>query len=204
MDLNKLRVFYHVAKAGGVKAASLSLKMGQSSISTSVTALEKELGHKLFARHFRGMRLTHEGNILFESAKKIFSEISLVEDLINGEQREEEGRITIATSYGLASSDWFVDKISDFTNRFSRIKIKIVDYKVDELDSIEADIFICPYIYDRPELIQEKIKTFEFCLVAGKKYLAKYGTPMVAEDLDHHKLWRCCVNQVRVKLSSTL
>lgn len=188
MDLNKLKVFHAVARLGGVTSAASDLKMGPSTISMSISALENDIGHKLFTRHYRGMKLTRDGEILFNSTKKILEEYDIALGLMSKNEFRTEGKLTIATSFGIASADWFLSKISKFINKYPDIKLKIVDYKEEDIDSISADIFICPYVYNHLELIQKEIHLVNFKLFASKEYIKKFGLPKTPEDLDNHRL----------------
>jgi DNA-binding transcriptional LysR family regulator len=187
MDLNKLKVFHAVAKFGGVKIATTELKMRQSSISTAINSLESELGYKIFKRHYRGMNLTSDGKKLYELSSKIFSDI---DDYLNKKEDfpRNHQRITISTSQGVASSSWFNNRLSSIAEDFENLKIKIIDYKESDFDEIEADVFICPYVYDRLDLIQNKIHDYEFYLASSRSYAKKFGIPKEIEDLDNHRL----------------
>lgn len=188
MDLNKLKIFNCVARLGGITSAASELKMGPSTISMSISALESDVGHKLFTRHYRGMKLTKDGEILFNSTRKILEEYNIALGLMSNNESTKEGKLTIATSFGIASADWFLRKISAFINEYPNIKIKIVDYKEEDIDSISADMFICPYVYDHLDLIQKEIHLVTFRLFGSKKYIKKFGLPKKTDDLDKHRL----------------
>ncbi len=188
MDLNKLKVFHAVAKFGGVTLASADLKMRSSSISTSISLFEKEVGCKLFQRHYRGMKLTPEGEKLYKSSKLIFDEFEFALKDLSEKNKDVISELKISTSWGIASSNWFVDKMSLFLEGNPNIKIKLLDYSKNNIEDTDADIFICPYIYDQLDLIQLKTKTFCFRMFASKEYVAKYGLPESVDDLDNHRL----------------
>ena len=52
-DFNRLRVFFHVHRAGSVSAAAAELHVTQSAVSQSLAKLEDELGVQLFVRRHR-------------------------------------------------------------------------------------------------------------------------------------------------------
>jgi DNA-binding transcriptional LysR family regulator len=188
MDLNKLRIFHAVAQLGGITSAASELKMGPSTISMSISALENDIGHKLFTRHYRGLRLTSDGEILLNSTKKMLDEFNIALSLMSENVLKTEGNLTIATSFGIASADWFLEKLSRFFNEYPDIKLKIVDYKQEDIDSISADIFICPFVYNHLDLIQKDIHVVHFKLFASKSYVRKFGMPKTPDDLDNHRL----------------
>jgi DNA-binding transcriptional LysR family regulator len=188
MDLNKLRIFHTVAQLGRISDAASELKINQSSISVSIRTLESAIEKQLFVRHYKGMRLTREGEILYKSTKKIFSELDIAVSKLMLEENDTGGEIIISTSYGISTSKWFIKKISLFLKNNPMIRIKIIDYKIGKIESIEADVFICPFVNSLEGFKQEKIKRFIFKLFASKAYIDEYGFPQDYVDLDNHRL----------------
>jgi len=54
LDWDKLRIFHAAAEAGSFTHAADKLHLSQSAISRQVSALEQDVGVKLFHRHARG------------------------------------------------------------------------------------------------------------------------------------------------------
>jgi DNA-binding transcriptional LysR family regulator len=188
MDLNKLKIFHAVAKFGALNLASAELQMRTSTISVSISNFEKEIKCKLFRRHYRGMELTLEGEKLYRSSKLIFDECEFALKELSKENENIRKVLRISTSWGIASSNWFVQNISRFIEKHPDILIRLLDYRSSEVDYIETDIFICPYIYDKPNLIQREVKKFCFRMFASESYISKFGKPEKIEDLDNHRL----------------
>ena len=72
MNYNHLYYFWLVAKEGGITQAAEQLKISPSSISTQISTLEKNAGHKLFKRVHRQMILTEMGWKTYHLANEIF------------------------------------------------------------------------------------------------------------------------------------
>ena len=72
-SLEELRVFEQVARSGGFTSAASMLGTSQSSVSQQVGRLEATLGHKLFDRTSRSVRLTPSGESLLIYARAILS-----------------------------------------------------------------------------------------------------------------------------------
>jgi DNA-binding transcriptional LysR family regulator len=68
MDLNAVRTFIEVVRAGGFSAAARRLGMPRSTVSLHVRTLEENLGLRLFKRSTRAVVLTEEGRRLFDGA----------------------------------------------------------------------------------------------------------------------------------------
>ena len=65
VDLEKIRIFYHVALEGSLLKASSVLELSSPSISKHLADLENKLNIKLFIRKRRGLQLTEAGEKLF-------------------------------------------------------------------------------------------------------------------------------------------
>ena len=72
MDLQTLRFFQTVAKAGSISKAASEMNYAQSNLTTRIQKLENELETELFYRHNRGVALTDKGKILLAYTEKIF------------------------------------------------------------------------------------------------------------------------------------
>jgi DNA-binding transcriptional LysR family regulator len=188
MDFNKLKFFCAVAKLGSITTSASELKISPSAISLAITVLEKEIGCQLFKRKYRGMELTQEGDYLYQSSISIFQQVENVVEKINQNKNKIKGVLTIATSFGLASSNWFTTKLNYISKKLPNLKLKIIDFNLNVIDGSSFDIIICPHIYNRLDLIHEEVKEISFKLFASESYLQEYGIPKKESDLDSHKL----------------
>jgi LysR family transcriptional activator of nhaA len=73
LNYHHLRLFWEVARAGSLRAASAKLHLTQPTISAQIKSLEKTLDERLFERSGRGMKLTAAGRLVMECAGEIFS-----------------------------------------------------------------------------------------------------------------------------------
>jgi len=73
-DLNyhHLRYFRAVAHEGKLTEAAKHLNLSQSALSTQIKKLEGQLGHMLFEREGRGLKLTEAGRIALDYADTVF------------------------------------------------------------------------------------------------------------------------------------
>lgn len=92
-DLNyhHLRYFWAVAHEGKLTTAAKRLNVSQSALSTQVKKLEDQLGHPLFDRQGRGLRLTEAGRIALDYADTVFQAgdelLSTLQDQVGAERR---------------------------------------------------------------------------------------------------------------------
>jgi LysR family transcriptional activator of nhaA len=94
INYNHLYYFWVVAREGGVVRASEELMVSQPTISNQLRELEGALGHKLFERAGRGLKLTETGRVAFSYANEMFS---LAQELLNAlEHRPAELTLRLA------------------------------------------------------------------------------------------------------------
>lgn len=71
MTIQQLQYVLEVHRAGSVSQAAKNLFVGQSSVSVSITNLEKELGYPIFIRGKSGVTTTPQGMEVIEHAARI-------------------------------------------------------------------------------------------------------------------------------------
>ena len=80
MELEQLRVFAAVADEGSFTGAARRLYISHSTVSRTVTALEEELGVRLFERSSREFRLTEAGEALLPQAQSLLAAAEKIKD----------------------------------------------------------------------------------------------------------------------------
>ena len=73
LNYNHLRYFWAVAREGNLTRTAEKLLVSQSALSIQIKKLETQLGHDLFERTGRQLRLTEAGRIAFDHAETIFA-----------------------------------------------------------------------------------------------------------------------------------
>ena len=99
------RIFYYVAKYGNITQAAKILLNNQPNLTRAIKTLESELGCPLFIRNNRGMKLTPEGERLFEHIRIAFENIEAGEAEIIESRNLEKGTVFVAASEVAPESD---------------------------------------------------------------------------------------------------
>ncbi len=73
LNYHHLRHFWAVAKEGNLTRAAQKLAVSQSALSTQIRQLEDQLGHRVFEREGRALRLTEAGHVVLGFADDIFT-----------------------------------------------------------------------------------------------------------------------------------
>src|SRR5690606_24060888 len=188
LDWDKLRIFHTAAESGSFTHAAEKLGMSQSAVSRQISALEEDLGLKLFIRHARGLVLTEVGEQLFRTAHRMHWELQQVETQMSESQEVPTGPLVVPTTVGIGST-WLSSRIHEFVKLYPDIQmeIKLNDAELD-LAMREADVAIRLHRPSQSEMIQRKLFTVHNHFYASEGYLEECGEPGAVEDLDKHRI----------------
>jgi DNA-binding transcriptional LysR family regulator len=100
LDLRQVAHFIDIAETGSLTQAALQLDVSHSILSREIQDLEIQLGHRLFHRTGRGMKLTEFGRQILPRAQRLMVEASRLCD----EASTLHGRLTGSVSIGLPGS----------------------------------------------------------------------------------------------------
>jgi DNA-binding transcriptional LysR family regulator len=103
MNLNQLRVFHAVAKAGSVTRAAQQLRVSQPAISKQLAEFEEACGLRLVDRLPRGVRLTPAGQSLADYADRLFVVERTTEELLTTLRAGLSSRLRVGASTTIGS-----------------------------------------------------------------------------------------------------
>ena len=188
LDWDKLRIFHTAAESGSFTHAAEKLNMSQSAVSRQISALEEDLGLKLFIRHARGLVLTEVGEQLFRTAHRMQAELQQVESQMSESQDVPTGQLIITTTVGIGST-WLSGRIHEFLRLYPdiTIEIRLNDSELD-LAMREADVAIRLHRPNQSEMIQRKLFTVHNHFYVSLEYLAEHGEPKTVEEIDNHRI----------------
>ncbi len=124
IELRHLRYFLAVAETLHFSRAARRLGMAQPPLSQQIKRLEQLLGHALFERTTRGVKLTAAGQLLARRARSTIEKVD--EDLAQVRRlgRGEEGTLTV----GFSGSVMFTDlpaAIQSFRHRYPKVELRL-------------------------------------------------------------------------------
>ncbi len=188
LDWDKLRVFYAVAQAESLTRAGDALNLSQSAVSRQVSGLEEQLGMTLFHRHARGLILTEQGEILFQTAEAMAQSLRATENALMDSRERPKGPLVVATPVAIGTM-WLIPQLAEFHQLYPDIKVTLNVQDSDvNVAMREADCAIQIHETNAPDVVQRKITTIHNDLYASNDYLRKYGVPQKPEDLSKHQL----------------
>ena len=134
------RIFYYVALYGNVTQASKILLNSQPNLTRSIKTLESELGCNLFIRNNKGMKLTEEGEKLFERVRVAVESIEAGEEEIAKRKNLGEGSVYVAASE-IALRYFLLPVLKEFRTLYPGIRLKIGNHSTPQaMESIKNGI----------------------------------------------------------------
>lgn len=103
LDLNHLRTFVAVSRAGSFSAASRALRVRQPAISKAIASLEKSVGSPVFERGARGVHLTAAGSQLLDAADRALAELRTAVEVVARKEPDLTGDLLLCAQEHVAS-----------------------------------------------------------------------------------------------------
>lgn len=190
IDLDKLKLFYYVAKAKKFTTAAEMLNISQPALSRNIQLLEERLGTKLFYRHARGLTLTAQGELMIPVIGNFLNEIQTTAGKLYEEEKEPKGPLKAVVSSGLMSA-YLLNYVPEFLTLYPEIRLTLIaNDTIPSLTFGEAHVLISHPLQgtEAEGLTQDLLLKSYVGLYASKEYLKEFGVPKTPKDLDNHQL----------------
>lgn len=167
--LKQLRAFCHAAHSGSVSAAAEQIDLSQPTVTLQIQALEREFDVLLFERRGPKIRLTPEGELLYELAQPLVEGIDKLHETFTSQSgRVDRGTLNIAAGestilYILPEPirRFAVDypgidlRLHNVTGRdgLTMLRADEVDLAVGSLIDVPDDVIYRPVVTYLPKLI---------------------------------------------------
>ena len=143
LNLNWLRTFEAVARLSGFTAASQELGLTQTAVSLQIKALETKLGHDLFIRRAKSIKLTEIGKAYLPSVRNTLETLTISTNGLFGPDLKS----TIVVRASMALIIWLAPKLGEFKMLHPQIGLKFVTTIWQEsidTQNVDVDIILAP------------------------------------------------------------
>ena len=184
--LDELQAFISIVDSGSIVDASKHLQQTTSGLSRALQRHESKLNVTLLERTTRKLKLTQEGQVFLEKARKILHDLNEAEDALLQSDNDTAGliRVDSATPFVLHV---IVPLISEFNQLYPNIEIELNsnDQIIDLLEH-KTDVAIRFGELNDSSLHARLLCKSRLYIVASPEYLAKNGYPKTAQDILNH------------------
>ncbi|AZC17614.1 LysR family transcriptional regulator [Pseudomonas sp. CMR5c] len=127
LDLRRLRYFLTVAEELHFGRAALRLHLAQPPLTRQISALESELGFRLFDRTSRSVTLTAQGQHFLPYARAVLEQMELAEAMAAKLAAGSAGQLALGYASSIALSELFSEAIQAFAQRFPEVQLTLVE-----------------------------------------------------------------------------
>jgi len=124
IEIRHLRYFLAVAETLHFSKAAERLGMAQPPLSQQIRRLEQLVGHRLFDRTTRGVKLTLAGQLLADRARSTLEKVQDDLEQVRRLGRGEEGTITIGFSGSVMFTE-FPAAIESYRRRYPKVELRL-------------------------------------------------------------------------------
>jgi DNA-binding transcriptional LysR family regulator len=181
MDLNTLRMFVAVVKAGSLSAAAERIDVPLATLSRRIRDLEAQINVQLIERSRQGTHLTDEGSRLYDYAVRGLETLEEGEQAIKNSQAKLNGRLRV--SIPPSFSAWW-DLLGDFQRTYPDIELQV--YVTERrMDLIREGVDVALRVGDIGDdtMVARKLASYRHMLVASPKLIKLHGIPVEVDDL---------------------
>jgi len=210
----QLRGFCYAAATGSISKAAKRMSLSQPAVSQQIQSLENEMAVALFVRHGSRIKLTHDGELLYEMAMPLVEQMETLDKQFHQRRLEvDEGSIDVAA--GWSTILYVLPKhVETFRRAYPKIEVRLhnvtgleglervraglVDFAVGPLMQVPDDIEFHPIVsyepvvitcLDHPLVNQKKLSLKEisrYPLILPPRNLSTWG--MVDTTFKRHGL----------------
>lgn len=146
MTSRQIECFLVAADKLNFTTASEILFLSQSNMSRNISALEEELGMKLFERQKNKVILTEQGLIMYEAFSQMHKYIASRIELAKTGSNMDHGRLTFGFLYYMDLDSFITDHLNQFRDNHPHIDVELISLPMKPLPHIlesgKADIII--------------------------------------------------------------
>ncbi len=185
MEFRQIRYFLEIADAGTFQKAAGRMGLTQPALSRQISLLEKELGVSVLERGGKEVRLTHEGEIFYEYAKRMKVLTEEMQSGMSGD-RELSGHYSISAGGTVAA--WILPGIlKEILNKRPKLSLSVREGDAQETKEAllegEVDLGILTGPVLEPGLTSKEFLSDRIFPVAAKDHPIFLKKKIRIEDL---------------------
>jgi len=186
MDIGALEIFLDVVRQRSFTDVARARNLAPSSVSRTITALEKEVGIRLFQRSTRRLEPTEAGTVYFKRIQPILEELLSAREIAADLIEEPKGtlRVTASTVYG---ETYIVPLLPELSEKYPSLSVELIltDAYIDLIEE-RIDIAVRLGVLQDSSYIARQVKTLEFYICASPEYIARHGRPDSPDEIKDH------------------
>jgi len=191
MNSDDLRYVLTLKQEGTYVAAGRHLQVSHTTVARRITAIESELGARLFEKTPQGQVPTIAGEKVLQVAQRVEEELLSLDRDVTGQDARLSGKLRITTLDTIAYHH--VRDFTSFTERYPSVDLEVsVDNQTHGLTKREADIAIRLSNNPPIHLVGRKIAQTKYAIYGSRELVNSKSDP---DDLLSYPWLSWCENE---------
>ncbi len=187
MNLDHLKMFTAVYRAGGFAPVAVDLNVAPSSISRAIAGLEAELQSRLFHRTTRQLTPTEAGETFYRRIAPLVEELEAACLEAADKARGPAGRLRITSSASFGQLV-IAPLLQEFRKTYPDIEIEfLLSDQIVNLVEESIDIAVRHGVLADSSMLSRKLMDVDYILVASPEYLQNKPPIEAPEDIETHQ-----------------
>lgn len=181
-------VFVKVADTNNFAEAARQLNMSPPAVTRAISALEDQIGTRLFTRTTRSVKLTEAGRRYVDDCQKILADVAEAEAAAAGSYARPTGTLNVTASV-LFGQEFLLPVLTEYLDEYPDVAVKalFVDRMVSIVDEgIDVAIRIGNLTDSSYSAI--RVGTVRRVVCGSPSYFAVRGIPQKPADLADHRI----------------
>lgn len=189
LDWNDLRYFLAVHRAGTLRRAAARLRINATTVGRRLTALEEQMGARLFDRTPEGYVVTMAGRELLPHAERMETEALSLERSLLGRDQRSDGVVRVSATEMLATR-FLAPHLGRLCRKHPGLEVHLTCTNRNvSLSRREAEIALRLARPEEENLVVRRLTEITLALYASPAYLASHGAPEAPDrSLAGHRL----------------
>ena len=198
-DWDGVRMFLEVVRHGSLRSAADRMSVSFGTLRRRIARLEEQLKTPLITRHINGVRLTPEGQRIFDAGCRMETAAF---DLVRARDAATpyvSGEVKIAVTEGTGTF-WLAPRLVELQRTYPKllVNLKCLMSPAD-VSSLEADVAVQLIRPNSPDLKVVRLGFLHTMPFAAQSYITTYGTPTNFEELKRQRFVLHVADQTQAK-----
>ena len=198
-DWESIRLFIEVVRRGSIRSAADHMAVSFSALRRRISHLEQQLKTPLLTRHIDGVRLTAEGQQIYDAGCRMEAASFGLVRAKDATAAGIAGEVKIAVTEGTGTF-WLAPRLVELQRTYPKllVNLKCLMSPAD-VSSLEADLSVQLIRPDSPELKVVRLGFLHTMPFAAQSYINTYGLPTTLEELRRQRLVLHIADQTHTK-----
>jgi len=185
-ELRALHYFAAAAEAGSFSAAARRFEVSTAAVAKLVSALESELGMRLFDRHSHGLVLTASGASYLESCVPALQQLAQADEQALASSSAVRGPIVVGVQPVIAQ-ECLATELPRFLAMYPDIELDVRYFMRPTEEQVRGvDVMLVVGWTQEADLVQRRLGGVSFVVCAAPAYWDAHGIPKHPDELAHH------------------